>query len=85
MVNPDYENPNAKAAGVPTYTYRDPELRRKQLNIAIQHGRRRGPGFHNKNLTGDATTTFNHYTVVRRKDGSGRYEDKWDFPIDIGK
>jgi hypothetical protein len=35
---------------------------------------------------GDATTTFNNYTInTMNNDGSGRWVDKWDFPIDLGK
>lgn len=78
MVNPDYESPSAKAAGVPTYTYRDPKLRKMQQDVARRHGMSRGVGAHV--VQGDATTTFNNYTVNRmNKDGSGRYVDKWDF------
>ena len=33
-----------------------------------------------------ATTTFNNYTInTMNNDGSGRWVDKWDFPIDLGR
>ena len=77
--NPDYQSPTAKAVGAKTYTYRDPELRKKQQQLALQYSRSQS-----KNgiypVKNDILNTFNNYTINRMNDdGSGRYLEKWDF------
>lgn len=82
MVNPDYESPTAKAAGVPTITYRDPKLRAAQQRAAANYGQNHGVGVHK--VQGDELTTFGStYTInTMNPDGSGRYMDEWDFALD---
>jgi len=79
MENPDYQSETAKAAGAKTYTYRDPELRRRQQQLALQYSRQQSANgvYPVKN---DVLNTFNNYTINRmHNDGSGRYLEKWDF------
>ncbi len=80
MVNPDYKSPSAEN-GQPTYTYRDPSLRRYQQSLARTYGLKNGVGVHN--VVGDATTTYNTYAInTMHPDGSGRWGDIWDFELD---
>ena len=77
--NPDYQSPTALSAGAKTYTYRDPELRKKQQQLALQYSRSQSENgiYPVKN---DILNTFNNYTINRMNDdGSGRYLEKWDF------
>lgn len=79
MENPDYQSPTAKAAGAKTYTYRDPELRKRQQQLALQYSRQQtSNGLYP--VKNDVLNTFNNYSINRmHNDGSGRYLEKWDF------
>ena len=79
MENPDYQSPTAKAAGAKTYTYRDPELRKRQQQLALQYSRQQtSNGLYS--VKNDVLNTFNNYSINRmHDDGSGRYLEKWDF------
>lgn len=78
MVNPDYQSPTAADLGVPTYTYRNPQLRKQAQNMAYTWGKDHGKGMWH--VVGDPLWTYNVYTVnTMHDDRSGRYVDKWDF------
>ena len=78
IVNPDYKDSEAEKAAVPTYTYKNPALRRDLQIQAGRFGRKHGVGAHL--VQGDPTTTFGNYTVkTTGEDGSGTWRDVWDF------
>ena len=77
IINPDYKLPEAEALGVPTYTFADPELRRRYQNAAFNFNRNQKVG---KNRASDnQMNVFNRFTVGKsHNDNSGFYREKWD-------
>ena len=77
--NPDYQSATARAAGAKTYTYKDPVLRKRQQQLALQYSKQQSAnGVYS--VKNDVLNTFNNYSINRmHDDGSGRYLEKWDF------
>lgn len=83
MINPDYASPNAIAAGVPTYTFRDPKMRKAWQREAANYVSRPEIPVGSNPVTGDSYALFNRHTVVKDENGGGRMADLWDFPLDL--
>lgn len=78
MENPDYKDPVAVAHGVPTYTFRDPALRRRQQQEALTYNKTKGKSGWNS-VWGDVTSAFNRYSIAKDgDDGHGRFREDWD-------
>ena len=77
MVNPDFELPEAKALGVPTYTFTDPKLRAQYQSAGRSYNLAHGAGHHQ--VSDNQGTLFNRFTTTSNgNDGSGYYREKWD-------
>lgn len=82
IINTEYDSPSALAEGAPTYTFKDPHLRKLMQEDALRFNKQQKE---NKlyNVVGDVGTIFGNYSVNKmHDDGSGRYVDKWDFAMD---
>lgn len=84
MINPDYQSPTAKEAGVPTYTYRDPEMRRAWQKETANYMANDSVTPGNHIVVGDTFNELNNHTIHKNPDGSGHVGDVWDFKQTVG-
>lgn len=77
MVNPDFELGEAKALGVPTYTFSDPKLRKQYQQSAYNFNKSQQIG--KSRASDNQKDVFNRFTITKSNDdNSGYYREKWD-------